>query len=76
MSVNSCDSLKPFLVFRCVCSPGQISDGWRCYGDIMERVLELDREGSQAGNLTGSIALFGSVDNIMYRLSHLSRMYS
>ncbi|KAK3536514.1 hypothetical protein QTP86_013837 [Hemibagrus guttatus] len=43
---------------RCVCNAGQISDGWRCYGDIMERVLELDREGSQAGNLTGSIALF------------------
>uniref|UniRef100_W5UBP3 Stabilin-1 n=1 Tax=Ictalurus punctatus TaxID=7998 RepID=W5UBP3_ICTPU len=45
-------------IARCVCSHAQISDGWRCYGDIMERVLELDREGSQAGNLTGSIALF------------------
>ncbi|TSM44109.1 Stabilin-1 [Bagarius yarrelli] len=43
---------------RCVCGSEQISDGWRCYSDIMERVLELDREGSQAGNLTGSIALF------------------
>ncbi|XP_060766911.1 stabilin-1 isoform X5 [Neoarius graeffei] len=43
---------------RCICSHGQISDGWRCYGNIMERVLELDQEGSQAGNLTGSIALF------------------
>ncbi|MCI4390248.1 hypothetical protein PGIGA_G00120430 [Pangasianodon gigas] len=45
-------------IARCVCSQGQISDGWRCYGDIMERVLELDQEGSHAGNLTGSIALF------------------
>ncbi|KAI5093433.1 stabilin-1 precursor [Silurus meridionalis] len=45
-------------IARCVCSSKQISDGWRCYGDIMERVLELDREGSLAGNLSGSIALF------------------
>ncbi|XP_072521836.1 stabilin-1 [Salminus brasiliensis] len=43
---------------RCLCSRQQIRDGKRCYGNIMERVLELDREGSQAGKLTGTIALF------------------
>ncbi|XP_062842365.1 stabilin-1 [Trichomycterus rosablanca] len=45
-------------IARCVCSSGQISDGRRCYGNLMERVLDLDQEGSQAGNLTGSISLF------------------
>ncbi|KAF7648558.1 hypothetical protein LDENG_00154830 [Lucifuga dentata] len=43
---------------RCVCEVGQIGDGWRCYGNLMERVMELDRSGSQRGNLTGAIALF------------------
>ncbi|MBN3308760.1 STAB1 protein, partial [Amia calva] len=42
----------------CVCTSEQISDGRRCYGDIMERVLELDREGRQKGKLTGAISLF------------------
>lgn len=43
---------------RCRCTAQQIGDGRRCYGNLMERVLELDREGSQAGNLTGSIHFF------------------
>uniref|UniRef100_A0A8C2GCI5 Stabilin 1 n=1 Tax=Cyprinus carpio TaxID=7962 RepID=A0A8C2GCI5_CYPCA len=42
----------------CRCNAQQIGDGRRCYGNLMERVLELDREGSQAGNLTGSIRFF------------------
>ncbi|XP_017560296.1 stabilin-1 isoform X1 [Pygocentrus nattereri] len=45
-------------IARCLCSRQQIRDGKRCYGNIMERVLELDREGSQAGKLTGTITLF------------------
>ncbi|XP_076865280.1 stabilin-1 [Brachyhypopomus gauderio] len=45
-------------IARCLCGRHQITDGKRCYGNIMERVLELDREGSQLGKLTGSIALF------------------
>uniref|UniRef100_A0A4W4EY57 Stabilin 1 n=1 Tax=Electrophorus electricus TaxID=8005 RepID=A0A4W4EY57_ELEEL len=45
-------------IARCLCDLHQIMDGKRCYGNIMERVLELDREGSQSGKLTGSIALF------------------
>ncbi|XP_066527436.1 stabilin-1 [Hoplias malabaricus] len=43
---------------RCLCSRQEIRDGKRCYGNIMERVLELDTEGSQAGKLTGIIRLF------------------
>ncbi|TRZ01615.1 hypothetical protein DNTS_022971 [Danionella cerebrum] len=39
----------------CHCSARQIGDGRRCYGNLMERLVELDREGSQAGNLTGSL---------------------
>ncbi|KAI7790987.1 stabilin-1 precursor [Triplophysa rosa] len=42
---------------RCICNAQQIGDGRRCYGNLMERVLELDREGSDAGNLTGSVRL-------------------
>uniref|UniRef100_A0A3Q3KH89 Stabilin 1 n=1 Tax=Monopterus albus TaxID=43700 RepID=A0A3Q3KH89_MONAL len=44
---------------RCVCEAGQIGDGRRCYGNLMERLLELDRSGSQRENLTGAVALFG-----------------
>ncbi|KAM4587188.1 stabilin-1 [Odontesthes bonariensis] len=43
---------------RCVCQRGQIGDGRRCYGNLMERIIELDSSGSQRGNLTGTVALF------------------
>ncbi|XP_035517937.1 stabilin-1 [Morone saxatilis] len=43
---------------RCLCLEGQIGDGWRCYGNLMERLIELDRSSSQRENLTGAIALF------------------
>ncbi|KAG7472881.1 hypothetical protein MATL_G00113920 [Megalops atlanticus] len=42
----------------CTCEAEQIGDGRRCYGNILERVLELDREGPMRGNLTGAIQLF------------------
>ncbi|KAM3621837.1 uncharacterized protein V6R79_016723 [Siganus canaliculatus] len=43
---------------RCVCDVGQLGDGYRCYGNLMERVIELDRSGDQRGNLTGAVDLF------------------
>ncbi|XP_054473785.1 stabilin-1 [Anoplopoma fimbria] len=43
---------------RCVCEAGQIGDGYRCYGNLMERLIELDRSGSQRENLTGAVAMF------------------
>ncbi|KAM7006971.1 LOW QUALITY PROTEIN: stabilin-1 [Tautogolabrus adspersus] len=43
---------------RCVCDEVQIGDGHRCYGHLIERMIELDRRGSQMGNLTGALALF------------------
>ncbi|XP_029908219.1 stabilin-1 isoform X3 [Myripristis murdjan] len=43
---------------RCVCEAHQISDGRRCYGNLMERLEELNRRGNQRGNLTGAIDLF------------------
>ncbi|XP_008297326.1 stabilin-1 [Stegastes partitus] len=43
---------------RCMCEVGQIGDGRRCYGNLMARLLELDRSGSQRENLTGAVALF------------------
>ncbi|XP_030584921.1 stabilin-1 [Archocentrus centrarchus] len=43
---------------RCVCEADQIGDGRRCYGNLMERIMELDRSDSQRGNLTGAVAMF------------------
>ncbi|KAK2861690.1 hypothetical protein Q5P01_001223 [Channa striata] len=43
---------------RCVCETGQISDGRRCYGNLMEQIIELDRSGNHRENLTGAVALF------------------
>ncbi|XP_015240519.1 PREDICTED: stabilin-1 [Cyprinodon variegatus] len=62
-SVDTCDTTavcqteldgKP----RCVCEPEQIGDGQRCYGNLMERLIELDSRGNQRENLTGAVALF------------------
>ena len=44
---------------RCDCTEDQIGDGFRCYGNLMERLIELDVSGSQRQNLSGAIALFG-----------------
>lgn len=43
---------------RCVCEVDQIGDGRRCYGNLMERIMELDRSGSWRGNFTGAISMF------------------
>ncbi|XP_037831208.1 stabilin-1 isoform X2 [Kryptolebias marmoratus] len=43
---------------RCVCEAVQIGDGRRCYGNLMERLIDLDSSGSQRENLTGAVALF------------------
>ncbi|XP_049894320.1 stabilin-1 [Epinephelus moara] len=53
---------------RCVCEAGQIGDGRRCYGNLMERLIELDRSGSQRENLTGTVAMFEK--GCMLLLSH------
>ncbi|KAJ8333358.1 hypothetical protein SKAU_G00422540 [Synaphobranchus kaupii] len=42
---------------RCTCDAEQIGDGTRCYGNILEQLLELNR-GTQQGKLTGAIRLF------------------
>eukprot|EP00066_Takifugu_rubripes_P022628 XP_011611894.1 PREDICTED: LOW QUALITY PROTEIN: stabilin-1-like [Takifugu rubripes] len=43
---------------RCECDADQIGDGYRCYGNIMDRLIELDRAGSQRHNLSGAVDLF------------------
>ncbi|CAN9512050.1 unnamed protein product [Ophioblennius macclurei] len=43
---------------RCNCQEHEIGDGYRCYGNLMERLLELDRSGDQRENLTGAVSLF------------------
>ncbi|XP_034020839.1 stabilin-1 [Thalassophryne amazonica] len=43
---------------RCICQSDQIGDGWRCYGNLMLQLTELDQSGSEWGNLTGTITLF------------------
>ncbi|XP_072237543.1 stabilin-1 [Leuresthes tenuis] len=53
---------------RCVCERGQIGDGRRCYGNLMERIIELDSSGSHRENLTGTVALFEKGCSVL--LSH------
>uniref|UniRef100_A0A8D2ZQD1 Stabilin 1 n=1 Tax=Scophthalmus maximus TaxID=52904 RepID=A0A8D2ZQD1_SCOMX len=43
---------------RCVCEAGQIGDGRRCYGNLMERIIELSRSGSRKENMTETVGLF------------------
>ncbi|XP_056129167.1 stabilin-1 isoform X2 [Lampris incognitus] len=43
---------------RCVCEAGHIGDGHRCYGNLIERLMELDRAEDRKGNLSGAIILF------------------
>ncbi|KAJ8259878.1 hypothetical protein GJAV_G00174480 [Gymnothorax javanicus] len=43
---------------RCTCEVQQIGDGRRCYGNIIERVLELNGDGNHKGKLSGSVSLF------------------
>uniref|UniRef100_A0A8C7NTQ0 Stabilin 1 n=1 Tax=Oncorhynchus mykiss TaxID=8022 RepID=A0A8C7NTQ0_ONCMY len=43
---------------RCLCNAQQIGDGYRCYGNLMERLVELNREGTHKGKLSGAILLF------------------
>uniref|UniRef100_A0A4W5Q876 Stabilin 1 n=1 Tax=Hucho hucho TaxID=62062 RepID=A0A4W5Q876_9TELE len=43
---------------RCLCNPEQISDGYRCYGSLMQRLVELNREGTHKGKFSGAILLF------------------
>ncbi|XP_077355725.1 stabilin-2 [Festucalex cinctus] len=49
--------------FQCTCLQGYHGDGKVCYGNIMERLMELNTEpgGSWAGQLTKAISLFDSV---------------
>ncbi|KAK6480709.1 stabilin-1-like [Huso huso] len=42
----------------CVCKKGQISDGTFCYGNIIERILELNTESRHKGKLTSAINMF------------------
>ncbi|KAA0711995.1 Stabilin-1 Fasciclin [Triplophysa tibetana] len=35
---------------RCICNAQQIGDGRRCYGNLFERVMELEREGGKANS--------------------------
>lgn len=55
--------LHPKPVSRCECDADQIGDGYRCYGNIMDRLIELDRAGSQRHNLSGAVDLFGKENN-------------
>uniref|UniRef100_A0A3B5MI08 Stabilin 2 n=1 Tax=Xiphophorus couchianus TaxID=32473 RepID=A0A3B5MI08_9TELE len=40
---------------RCLCEPGLLGDGHRCYGNLMARLMELDQRGNQRENLTGAV---------------------
>uniref|UniRef100_A0A3B3ZVP4 Stabilin 1 n=1 Tax=Periophthalmus magnuspinnatus TaxID=409849 RepID=A0A3B3ZVP4_9GOBI len=53
------------VTLLCECSAEQIGDGWRCYGNLMEQLLELDRTGDHQGNLTATITLFGQLHPVI-----------
>ncbi|KAM4612808.1 stabilin-1 [Polymixia lowei] len=62
-SLDTCDSTAVCQTGldgqpRCVCGAGQVGDGRRCYGNLMEQLVELDRTGAQRGNLSGAVILF------------------
>ncbi|XP_046881637.1 stabilin-1 isoform X2 [Hypomesus transpacificus] len=43
---------------RCICDTGKVGDGSRCYGTLLDRVVELNSDGAHKGKLTGTIMLF------------------
>uniref|UniRef100_A0A3P8U8B4 Stabilin 1 n=1 Tax=Amphiprion percula TaxID=161767 RepID=A0A3P8U8B4_AMPPE len=43
---------------RCVCEASEIGDGWRCYGNLMERLMELDRSATFCLFLCSSLFFF------------------
>lgn len=50
--------------FSCLCRLNEIGDGRRCYGDVMERLIELHSSGTHTGQLVGAVALFGKMYNL------------
>ncbi|XP_061768066.1 stabilin-2 isoform X1 [Nerophis ophidion] len=58
----NCTTVKPGRV-QCTCLQGYHGDGKVCYGNIMQRLYELNTEpgGQWSGQLTNAITLFGSV---------------
>lgn len=49
-------------LYRCTCQKGYVGDGSTCYGNIMERLRELNTEpgGKWQGRLTSFISLLGT----------------
>ncbi|XP_034152145.1 stabilin-1 isoform X2 [Esox lucius] len=43
---------------RCVCNDREISDGHRCYGNLLERIFDLNLEETHMGKLSWALNLF------------------
>ncbi|XP_077430047.1 stabilin-1 [Vanacampus margaritifer] len=61
-SANSCHSSAVCQTgldgkARCTCMPTEIGDGRRCYGNVVERLQDLNRNGAQREKLTAAIDL-------------------
>lgn len=62
--VNGSETLRMCFhpLYRCTCRRGYVGDGSTCYGNIMERLRELNTEprGTWQGRLTSFISLLGT----------------
>lgn len=62
--VNGSETLRMCFhpLYRCTCRRGYVGDGSTCYGNIMERLKELNTEprGTWQGRLTSFISLLGT----------------
>lgn len=62
--VNGSETLRMCFhpLYRCTCQKGYVGDGSMCYGNIMERLRELNTKprGKWQGRLTSFISLLGT----------------
>ncbi|CAL8324172.1 unnamed protein product [Lota lota] len=58
----NCSTVQPGVT-QCTCPEGYLGNGKVCYGDIMQRMRDLNTEpgGKWTGQLTDALAVFGSV---------------
>ncbi|KAJ0056918.1 hypothetical protein NL108_000721, partial [Boleophthalmus pectinirostris] len=61
-SLNMCEMRHVVGSFRCTCLPGYIGSGKVCYGNIVQRLKELNSEpaGKWLGQLSNALTLFGN----------------
>ncbi|KAK0133010.1 Stabilin-2 [Merluccius polli] len=64
----NCSTVQPGVT-ECTCPEGYLGDGKVCYGNIMQRMRDLNTEpgGQWTGQLTAAITLFGTLRRAAWR---------